>query len=186
MHYKSLPNNLSSHLSIFSPLPASIFTYLSSALLKALQLSTISMPGHADPVKHNSYLVLSIASSLLFIIFLAYSVSFRSANSVRSVTSLSWLKNPVKAEPAQLRFPPRAPKNRDLEKWESVSELQWVHCSVGRVYFWMPFHIFWHSLPCSTQSVSVVRPLVCFAPFLPLSVSSSDRHCHRLDSEGSL
>lgn len=69
MHYTSFLNNLSSHLSIFPPLPPSVSASLSSASLKAFHLSTISMPGHASPIRLNSYLPLYIPSSLLFLSF---------------------------------------------------------------------------------------------------------------------
>lgn len=69
MHYTSFLNNLSSHLSIFPPLPPSVSASFSSASLKAFHLSTISMPGHTSPIRLNSYLPLYIPSSLLFLSF---------------------------------------------------------------------------------------------------------------------
>lgn len=95
MHYTSFLNNLLSHLSIFPSLPPSVSAFLSCASVKAVHLSTISMPGRTSAIRHNSYLSLYIPSSLLFLSVFSILLPSYLSHTPISATSIPSLSVPL-------------------------------------------------------------------------------------------
>lgn len=209
MHYTSFLNNLSSHLSIFPPLPPSVSASLSSAWLKAFHLATISTPGQLTPttpqpcthlpIRLNSYLTFYIPSSFLFLSF--FSIFLPSYLShPPSLCPLSTAPTLAPSPPAEIKprwrepgpttspteAQPHGPKKQTLK-----NKIKYIKTAMGS-----PLHgqcIFldtishFYILPALLHPVCLCfSPSVCFAPSLLPFPSFSDRHCRSLDSEASL
>ena len=111
MHYTSFPNNLCSHLSIFSSLPPSVSTYLFSTLLKGFHLLAMAHYLHSTQFLSDA-LYSFISSSPIFLLYhlsqlpLTYP-RFQSPLSPPSLSSCPLLLklNPVGTSLARSRLP---------------------------------------------------------------------------------
>lgn len=193
MHYTSFLNNLSSHLSIFPPLPPSVSASLSSVSLKAFHLSTISTPGHTSP-PFDSILIFP---SIFLHLFFSYpsSLSFCPATS-RILPPCALYPLPLRP-PAQIkprawpdhvshRGPATRTQETDLEKQDKVHQNCSGFTAPWAVYIFGYRFTFLHSPHPAPPSLSVcvsLPPSVLLRLSFP---SSSDRHCRSLDSEASL
>lgn len=183
MHYTS-PNNLSSHLSIFSPLLPSVSTSLSSASLKAVHLSAISMPGHTTPPFNTILISPSIFLHLILFFFFHLLSLPGYLSHIPAPYALHTFSCPrlfrVKLNPVNVSWFNSADlKKTDLEKGDKLYQICSSSPLCGQcVYFYIPLR----PAPPILSTLSSPRT---FSPASSLSVSSG-RHCHSLDSEESL
>lgn len=193
MHYTSFLNNLSSHLSIFPPLPPSVSASpffclaLSASPLRYLSTWATSFPPPSLPPPFLSYPLYSFISSFPILPL------YLSAQLPSSLCPLSpfplrppaWKLNPVGVGPARPRLPPSLSRT-DPRKQTLNNKIKYIKTALGsplrgqRIFLDTIFTFF-------TLFPALLHP-VCLRlsppPSLPLP--PPDRRCRSLDSEASL